>query len=121
MVIIDESFRVIDKYLRVNGQDCLSALIITGGWIEGLYLGTSTLDKENPNTEMIKRIANQQASLTSLMDLLITYDDIEIIKIEQKLKVIQIAYDRLDMENIDSEIIFEIKDAASQVRAKIIR
>ena len=49
MNIINDAYWVADGYLKENEQDFLSALIISGGWIEGLYLGTVTLDEDNPS------------------------------------------------------------------------
>ena len=121
MVIIDDAFKIIEAHLNETGQDHLSALIMTGGWIEGLYLGTRTLDKENPDAELMKRIVAQKSSLTSLMDLLITYDNSEVIAVEQKMKVLQIAYDKVDEKTVNQEVVFEIADAVAQIRAKIIQ
>lgn len=121
MVIIDDAFWIIDAHLKGNGQDHLSALIMTGGWIEGLYLGTQSLDRENPDTELMKRVAAQKSSLASLMDLLITYDNAEVMAVEQKMKALQTAYAKVDEKAIDPVIIFKITDAVAQIRAQIIR
>ena len=121
MVIIDDAFWIIDAHLKGNGQDHLSALIMTGGWIEGLYLGTQSLDRENPDAELMKRVAAQKSSLASLMDLLITYDNAEVMAVKQNMKVLQTAYAKVDEKAIDPVIIFKITDAVSKVRAQIIR
>jgi len=121
MVIIDDAFWIIDAHLKGNGQDHLSALIMTGGWIEGLYLGTKVLDREQPDEELMKRIATQKVSLLSLMDLLITYDNAEVMAVENEMKALQTAYNKIDEKAIDPAIIFEISDAVSKVRAQIIR
>jgi hypothetical protein len=121
MVIIDDAFKIIEAHLNERGQDHLSALIMTGGWIEGLYLGTVSLDKENPDEKLMKRIAAQKSSLLSLMDLLITYENTEVMAVEREMKGLQAAYDKVDEKAIDPAVIFEISDAVSQVRAKIIR
>lgn len=121
MVIIDDAFKIIEAHLNGNGQDYLSALIMTGGWIEGLYLGTGILDKENPDAELMQRIAAQKSSLTSLMDLLITYDNTAVIDVEQKMKALQIAYNKVDEKAVNPEVIFEIADAVAEIRAKIIQ
>jgi len=121
MVIIDDAFWIIDTHLKRNGQDHLAALIMTGGWVEGLYLGTKVLDKENPDVELMKIIAAQKKSLLSLMDLLNTYENTEVMGISRELKALKIAFDKVDEKAIDPAIIFEISDAVSKVRAKIIR
>lgn len=101
MLIINDAFWVADGYLKENGQDNLSALIIAGGWIEGLYLGTQSLKKENPNTELMQKIADQKYSLINLLDLLSTYNDKEVAKMALKLSEIKVAFDKI--EEVDAE------------------
>lgn len=121
MVIIDDAFKIIEAHLNETGQDHLSALIMTGGWIEGLYLGTRTLDKENPEAELMKKIVDQKSSLTSLMDLLITYDNAEVIGVENKMKPLQAAFDKVDEKADNKAAVLEIEAAVTQIRAKIIQ
>ncbi len=120
MVIIDDAFKIIEGHLNESGQDYLSALIMTGGWIEGLYLGTKVLDKEDPDPELMRQIAAQKSSLVSLMDLLITYENIAVIDVVQKMKILQVAYDKVDEKVVNPTVVFEISDAVAQIRAQII-
>ena len=48
MYISVHSFNQMDKYLHSNNRTNLSALMVTGVWIEGLYLGTQVY-KISPN------------------------------------------------------------------------
>lgn len=75
MVIITEGFMNSNIYLKEAGRPEIAALIITGGWIEGLYIATS-LAKESPNnSELIDRIIDQKLSLVTLLSLLEDYDN----------------------------------------------
>jgi len=121
MRIIDDAFWIIETHLKDNGQDYLSALIMTGGWIEGLYLGTKLLEKDKPNEELMHVIAAQKSSFRSLMNLLITYSNAEVRAVEKEMKGLENAYNKIDENAINPSIIFEISDAVSLVRAKIIR
>jgi len=121
MVIVGDAFWIIDTHLKDNGLDYLSALIMTGGWIEGLYLGTKVLDKKHPNEVLMKRIAAQKTSLLSLMALLGTYDNAQVLTVSIEMKELLAVYERVDENVVDSVIIFEIGDAVSEVRTQIIR
>ncbi len=121
MIIIDDAFKIVEKHLNETGQNHMSALIMTGGWIEGLYLGTRTLDKENPDVELMNRIVAQKTSLTSLMDLLITYDNTAVIAVENKMKPLQAAYDKVDEKADNKAAVLEIEAAVTQIRAQIIQ
>lgn len=74
-VIISETFWQMDSQLHEEGRESVSALVIAGGWIEGVYLATQ-LAVLNPNNDEIKqRIAEQKYSVENLVKLLETYDD----------------------------------------------
>ena len=47
-----------DSYLRENKRGHLSALMITGVWIEGMYLATQVA-KDNPNPALEKGLGNK--------------------------------------------------------------
>jgi len=101
MTIINDAFWITDAHLKENEQDHLSALIITGGWIEGLYLGTSSLNKEAPDESLMKKIADQKFSLDNLMALLISYDNAEVTNLEQKMRALQAVYNKI--EEVEAE------------------
>lgn len=71
--IISETYWVVDAYLKENDRDNTSALIITGGWIEGLYIA-SQVALAQPTDELKQRIAEQKLSLGDLTDLVGTYE-----------------------------------------------
>lgn len=104
MTIINDAFWITDAYLKENGQDHLSALIITGGWIEGLYLGTKAINVASPNEALMQRIADQKYSLDNLTELLSTYENTEVDAIEQKLKELQEVYNKIKVEEGEATI-----------------
>lgn len=72
MYISVHSFNQMDKYLHTNNRTNLSALIVTGVWIEGLFLGTQVY-KATPNEELAERIGEQKLTLDQLMLILEKY------------------------------------------------
>lgn len=72
MYISVHSFNQMDKYLHTNNRTNLSALMVTGVWIEGLYLGTQVY-KATPNPELAERIGEQKLTLDQLMLILDKY------------------------------------------------
>jgi len=72
-VIISETFWQIDNQLMDEGRENVSALIVAGGWLEGIYLATQ-LFVLNPSNKGIKqRIAEQKYSIENLLNLLKSY------------------------------------------------
>lgn len=72
LFISKNSYNQIDKYLRDKGRGQLSALMITGVWIEGQYLATQVL-KQHPDTLLRNRVGEQKVILNDLLLLLAPY------------------------------------------------
>ncbi len=104
MIIINDAFWIADAHLKENGQDHLSALIITGGWVEGLYLGTKALNKDAPDENLMQRIADQKYSLDNLIELLGTYDKPEIAAMEENMRELQAAYSKIKEEEAEATV-----------------
>ncbi len=74
-VIVNETFWELDAYLKEQGRDNISALVIVGGWIESLYLATQLVRMSPDNEELKQRIAEQKYSLDNLIGLVKTYQN----------------------------------------------
>jgi len=72
MYISVHSFNEMDKYLHSNNRTNLSTLIVTGVWIEGLYLGTQVY-KLSPDKQLAERIGEQKLTLDQLVLVLEKY------------------------------------------------
>lgn len=72
MVIVSQTYRDIDKYLKTNKREETGALILAGGWIESVYVLTQEM-KNNPHPDLMQRIAEQKRPLENLIKLLIPY------------------------------------------------
>ncbi|MCF6366808.1 MAG: hypothetical protein L3J35_11460 [Bacteroidales bacterium] len=67
--IFTEAYREADLYLTDNNRENSAILIITGGWVEGLYLMTQ-IARNNKNKLLLDRIGEQKYSLDNLLKLL---------------------------------------------------
>lgn len=142
MILINDAFWIADAFLKENEQDHLSALIIAGGWIEGLYIGAKVLNRDHPDEGLMKKIADQKFSLDNLLELLSTYDNEEVKNIKAELQKLAAIYDKV--EEVEGEItvdnsnssptivggstvtyeqdaIFEIVDEIEKIRNEIIQ
>jgi len=71
MDIISETFLNTSSYLKENDRSSIAAVVLTGGWVEGLFLATQLVDEEKiKNNPLVKRIAEQKLSLKILEKLL---------------------------------------------------
>ncbi|MEZ4738359.1 MAG: hypothetical protein R2818_03150 [Flavobacteriales bacterium] len=91
--IISETYWNVDGYLKENGRDNISALMIAGGWVEGLYIATQ-VSSTNDSPELRQRIAEQKFSLDDLAALINSYDvkDTRLDGVKEDLKGLQALY-----------------------------
>lgn len=67
--IISETFMNSNSSLKEDNRPALAALILTGGWIEGLYIATQ-VTKSSKDKELVERIADQRLSFNDMTKLL---------------------------------------------------
>jgi len=73
LLLLSHAYRNANSYLKSNARESLGTLIITGGWIESLYI-LSQKALENPNNrELINRIGEQKHPLNNLVKILSPY------------------------------------------------
>lgn len=72
MYISLSSFNRMDRFLRDNNRDHISALMVSGLFTEGLYLATQVV-KEKPNEDIKARIGEQIISLKEMRKVLYAY------------------------------------------------
>jgi hypothetical protein len=87
-----------DLYLRENGSDAYAAMIVTGGWVEALYLACKIIEGNPENLEIAERIAGQKYSLNSLISLLSNYqEDIIVTQYILMLKNLKKSFDQVNI------------------------
>ncbi len=91
--IISETYWQVDGYLKENQRDNISALMIAGGWVEGLYIA-SQVAKTHNTPELRQRIAEQKLPLVDLLALVRTYspDDPAVSSVLADLQIMDSLY-----------------------------
>jgi hypothetical protein len=71
MRIVSETFMNSNSYLEENGQPATAAMVLVGGWIEGLYISTQLVDMNDfDGNKLVGRIIDQKLSIDILLNLL---------------------------------------------------
>jgi hypothetical protein len=132
-----------DNYLRENEDDAYAAMIVTGGWVESLYLACKIAESNPESVEITERIAGQKYSLNSLISLLSNYqENIVIAEYILKLKGLKKAFDKFDIYynrnsfqvdtvnksitasdyeiNLSADVLKEINGIISEIRLDIV-
>lgn len=67
--LVSDAYQVSDDYLKNNQRNDLSAVVLTGGWIQSLYFGCK-IALETQNHNLKKRVVQQKNTVESLVKLL---------------------------------------------------
>ncbi|MDX1653565.1 MAG: hypothetical protein R3277_13795 [Brumimicrobium sp.] len=74
LVILTDAFRKGDNFLKENDRKNISALILTGGWLESMFFA-GKLYKESNEKKILMRLGQQKQSLETLIELLEKYNE----------------------------------------------
>ncbi len=119
MVIITDGFMNSNTYLKEAGRPEIAALIITGGWLEGLYIATSLTKASPNNSELIDRIVDQKLSLITLKNLLEEYsENTDIQNVLEMIKEISSIYDQIRVVTSKVEPITNQESKITTLQAK---
>ncbi len=103
--IISDSFYETYKYLNSNEQNKLSILVITGSWIEGMYITSQIAMTSVENEEFKEIIVNQKSSLKKLLEVMEPVkNEGDVISIYKRINDIKIEYDNIEQKATDAQI-----------------
>jgi len=144
MSLVNKSYYDIENHLRKDGRESTAGLMLMGGWIEAMYITTQLLcNPENPDKEVVEKIAQQKYTLTSLIGFMRNYyDDPVVVYYTKKLIYLRRFYDTFDIyfkkgdleidttrkvllasgseTNVTLETLLKIRDYVNKLRTEIV-
>ncbi len=146
MDIVSQTYLNSNSYLEDNGQPAVAAMVLSGGWLEGLYISTQLVDMKDLNgNKLVGRIIDQKLSVGILIDLLESSKGHpaidELLTQVQKIKVI---FDKITLKtspvrpeydqatnvtvlksevqsNLSPEVFKELSAAVAEIRSNLIK
>jgi len=95
MFLSVHSFNLMDEHLRATDRSNLSALMITGVWIEGMYLATQVAS-EKPDTLLAQYIGEQKVTLNDILLILKNYQrDTQFAELINDLETVKTEFDKV--------------------------
>ncbi|PIX36064.1 MAG: hypothetical protein COZ59_03105 [Bacteroidetes bacterium CG_4_8_14_3_um_filter_31_14] len=117
MQIISETFMNSNSFLKENDRAEIAAIILAGGWLEGLYAGCQVAKNTASNKELIERIADQRLSLNTLISLMSEYkDDPNIQAVMPDMERLKTVFDKI--QTLSSKMEVTEKDGKSIISSK---
>ena len=113
--IISETLLNSSSFLEDRGLQSTSAIILVGGWVEGLHIATSLVKPgtDLKNNKLVERIVDQKLSLDIVLNLLQNNeDDVEIQGLLEDVNQLQKIYDKITIEQSE---ITAVEDPATNV------
>ncbi len=108
-------------FLNKNGKADLSILMITGGWIEAMYLSINVALNTYNNAELLDAIYAQKSSFKRLMDLVeANKENSNIQELLEALQPIKAAFDAIDSKEMTKEQFDALDKAVEDLREQII-
>ena len=119
--IIAQSFRKADEFLKQNERPGTSALILSGSWIEGMYVSVQIAQKINSES-IIKTILKQDESLKHLINMVEASNVSADAKyITDGLNDLKISFDEAEQKKTYTlETIKDICDKTITLRKKVV-
>jgi hypothetical protein len=95
--LVTNTFFETYQYLEGKSNPDYAVMMVSGMWIESMYIATHISADTYNNPEIVKIISNQKDSYTKLMELLAKRNaNTDIKELEQKLNTLKSAYDKVD-------------------------
>jgi len=101
MDIISETFMNSSSYLKENDRTAIAAIVLVGGWVEGLYLATQMVPDSVSlkNNKLVDRIVDQKLSLDIVMRLLAdNSDNPDVQSIQKDIDDLKAIFDKIIMK-----------------------
>ncbi len=146
MDVVAETFMNSSSYLEDNEQTAIAALVLTGGWIEGLYIATQLVDmSEFEDNMLVSTIIDQKLSIGILAELLDENRDMAAIEeVAGQIDALKAIFDKITLTStpistevdresnvtilrsevqadITPEIFIELREAVADIRNSFIK
>ncbi len=112
MDIISETFLNSSAYLKENDRQEVAAIVLVGGWIEGLYIATQLVgDKPIDNNKLANRTLEQKLSFNIVQRMLEDNrlnakqeENEDIVSLINQLQSLKSVYDKVKIESSQIEV-----------------
>jgi hypothetical protein len=119
--LITDSFYDTYEFLHKNNRAPISALIMAGAWVEGVYIATHISEETFNSVEMVEIILKQKDPLVKLMKIMDDYKTDEgVAETINDLSVLAEIYDEIEATAITKEQMIRIAEESLKVRQKFV-
>jgi len=115
--IISETFMNSNSALKEDNRPAIAAMILAGGWIEGLYLATS-LTESVEQKELVERIIDQRLSFNEMIQLLESNNDnADCVALIELLNGLKTAFNDIEIQSSKIEPVTDKESKVTTLKA----
>ena len=119
--MVTNSFYNTYKFMRQQGKEELSKMVVAGTWIEAMYITTHVSENTYHNKKIVDLIRDQEKTLKKLIDLLKpSSDNASIRNLMDGLKPIYEVYQNRSKDGFTQKQVEEIKQLSGELRNDLI-
>lgn len=119
--LITNSFYDTYDFLQRNNRAPVSALVMAGAWVEGLYIATHISEETFNSKEMIEIVLKQKDPLVKLMEILSDYKtEASVAETIDDLSELASIYASIESTAITQEQMKQIAEESLKVRTKFV-
>ncbi|MCG8697029.1 MAG: hypothetical protein MI922_03160 [Bacteroidales bacterium] len=126
MDIISETFLNSSAYLKENEREDVAAIVLVGGWIEGLFVASEIIgDQSIEDNELADRVLEQKLSFNILERLLeenktnVTGEEnVDIVALIKDLEPLKQAFDKVKVETTEPQVEQNTESDVSTIKSQ---
>ncbi len=120
--IITNTFYDTYNYLNANGRASVSMLVLSGSWVEALYIATHISEDTYQNKEMVQIVMEQKASLNKLFGLMkVLENDPQVKEVMQQLQPLYDIYAKVEVDAISEAQMGVIISEVKKIREEFVK
>ncbi len=120
MEIISETFMNSSSFLHENDRASVAAIVLVGGWMEGLFLATQMVDPDSIyNNNLVDRIMDQKLSINIVVKLLEeSMDNLDVQSVMADVKDIMATFDKVKLTTTPVETSLDQETNVTTLKSK---
>ncbi len=119
--IISETLLNSSSFLEDRGLQSTSAVILVGGWIEGLYIASNlvTPDADLKHNKLVERIVDQKLSLSIVINLLENNkESVEVQSVLKDIESLKIIFDQIKIKQSEITAVEDPKTNVTTLKSE---
>lgn len=120
MNIISETFMASSSFLKENDRTAVAAIVLVGGWIEGLYIATQLVPSGNiKNNKLVERIVDQKLSFDIVLKLLAeNKQNPDVANLIVEMNDLKKIFDKIDIKSSKIQAVTDEKTNVTTLKSK---